>query len=389
MVSQAKQLSGLPYEWFAYMRKAHPVWFDDKTQMWNLFRYEDVCFVLSNPTLFSAQASPGSPVPGLPSFQGMDDPRHRQMRSLVWHTFSPRMIADLAAHIEQVTDQLLDAVIACGQMDVARDLAYPLPLILMAELLGVPPQDQAKLHEWSNALLSNNTPETIISSPQRHRWAIQCFSDYFRQHVQQHRQQPRADVISRLLEAQVDGHPLSEQAIVEMCLLLMVAGNETTAKLIGNALLAFQQHPQLLQELRTKPALIVSAIEEVGRLYPPIVASERFTTQEVTVAGVCIPAHQPVLFRIASANTDEAQFEEPLSFNTHRTPNKHLGFGQGVHFCLGAFLARLEAKIALSRVLERLQDIQSIPARPPKQVQGLFTFGVESLPITFRVVSCS
>ncbi|HZR41909.1 MAG TPA: cytochrome P450 [Ktedonobacteraceae bacterium] len=385
MSTSANTILHIPLEWYHQMRDSNPVYYDARLKRWHVFRYDDALHVLNDPVTFSSEPTPESMQPRLPSILGLDEPRHRQLRSIVSQAFTPRMIAQLAPRIAEITNQLLDTVIPRGEMDPLQDLAYPLPITIIAELLGVPPEEQNTFKEWSTLLLSSPQQTT---RPQHDRAQISSMLlDYLLQKLKEHQRQPRNDLMGHLLTAEVNGAKLSEEELVDFCRLLLIAGYETTANLIGNAFVCFDEHPDIVEELRRDPSLMSGAAEEILRCYPSVSGATRVTIRPTTLGEQAIDQNSTVLIHIASANYDERQFPEPERFDIRREPNRHLAFGYGIHFCLGAPLARLEARIALNLVLERLQNLQRIPDKPVEAIQTIFTFGVEHFPVTFKAIS--
>ncbi|GCE17067.1 cytochrome P450 [Dictyobacter kobayashii] len=378
-----KAFAHIPLAMFRQMRQNDPVHFEPRMRGWAVFRYADAMYVLSHPQLFSSEAIlPGQP--HLPSILGMDEPRHRKLRNIVSQVFTPRMIEQLTPQITAVVQQLLDKVIPRGRMDVIQDFAYPLPIIIIAGLLGVPAEDQAIFRSWSDSLTaangSNDTPETRVSN-------AQSFQAYFLQKLAERRSQPQQDLMSRLLSAEVDGEKLSDEELLEFCRLLLIAGYETTANLLGNAFVCFDQYPEVVEELRQHPEFMPGAVEEILRCFPSVAGDNRVALEDLMLGDKQIQKHQTVSVMAISANYDEEQFPEPERFDIHRDPNRHITFGYGIHFCLGAPLARLEAKIALNIVLQRIQNIQRDPTRPVEPVQSPFIVGVRSFPITFTATA--
>lgn len=260
-------------------------------------------------------------------------------------------------------------------MDVVDDLAYPLPITVIAELLGVPAEDRDLFRRWSNAIVS--TPAVVGLDPETE------MGEYFLRMIKQRREEPKDDLISALLAAQIDDEHLSVTEVLGFCFLLLVAGNETTTNLIGNALLCLDSYPEVWKQLRAEPALASAAVEEVLRYLSPVQSMFRLTTSETTIGDQVIPAHKMVLAWIASANRDEQQFPDAGTFDIRRTPNRHIAFGHGIHFCLGAPLARLETKIALEALLERFSEIQRVQNVPLQRTDSFFLYGLKHIPITF------
>ena len=261
-------------------------------------------------------------------------------------------------------------------MDIIDDLSYPLPVIVIAEMLGIPQEDRERFKVWSDAVVGATHSER--GDPQAE------MSEYFLDMIQQRRREPEDDLISALLDAQIDGQHLNQRELLGFCILLLVAGNETTTNLIGNALLCFDEHPEVMEQLRSEPELVPGAIEEVLRYRSPVQFMYRRAVADITIRDQEIRTGQMVLAWIGSANRDEAQFPDPDRFDIRRTPNRHIAFGHGIHFCLGAPLARLEAKIALTILLERLHEIKRVPDIPLEATGSNVVYGVKHLPITFR-----
>ncbi len=385
MANNVSTLLRIPLEWYRQMRDTAPVSYDSRLGIWQVFRYEDAMHVLTDPATFSSEPVAGSRQPRLPSILGMDEPRHHHLRSIVARAFTPRSVAELASRISEITAGLLDAVLPYGQMDVIRDLAYPLPITVIAELLGVPPEERDTFRTWSTQLVAG--PRNATHPGQEQAEIALTLRRYLAQKLEEHRNAPREDLMSRLLEAEVDGETLSEEELLDFCQLLLIAGYETTANLIGNALVCFEDHPEAVDELRHHPERMRSAVEEILRCYPSVSGATRLTTTATELGGQTIDTHQTVVIHIASANYDERQFPDPDHFLICRDPNRHLAFGSGIHFCLGAPLARLEATIALQLLLERFQQIERLPDAPVKAIQTFFTFGVEQFPVTFKTKS--
>jgi cytochrome P450 len=321
------------------------------------------------------------------SLAGTDPPRHRLLRDLVSRAFTPRAIAQLEPHIAELTEGMLAAVLPMGRMDLIADLAYPLPVTVIAEMLGVPTSDRPTFERWAHALLSGTTEiPTDPNAPifkERMR-LLEEMNDYFRQFVAQRRAAPADDLVSRLVAAEVEGQRLSDPEVLAFCTLLLVAGHITTTNLLGNGVLALLAHRDQLARLQGDPALVPSGVEEMLRYDGPVQAIPRFTLVDAEVGGQRIPAGQRILAWNASANRDETVFPEPDRFDVAREPNHHLAFGAGIHFCLGAPLARLEARVALSILLRRLHDVEPAEPTAPELTDNTFLRGVTRLPLRFR-----
>ena len=380
-------LIDLPLAWYRQMRETQPVSYDGQFGCWNVFRYDDVERVLNDHATFSSMRPMGAGQPGLPSIVGMDPPRHRHLRGLVNQAFTPRVVAALAPRIEAVAHQLIDRVRdrGGGALDVMQDFAYPLPITIIAELLGIPVEEQATFRRWSETLISGPRTDAARgrSYAQERADNLRDLNAYFQSKLAERRAQPREDLISRLVAAEIDGERLTENELLEFCRLLLIAGYETTSYLLGNTLLCLDDHPEVADELRRDPSLLPGAVEEALRCFPSVGGTMRLTTTATHIAGQEIAAGQSVALWLGSANFDTGHFTEPERFDVRRSPNRHLGFGQGIHFCVGAPLARLELRIALGVILERLPRLRRDRGQPVDAVESPFVFGVRHFPATF------
>jgi cytochrome P450 len=367
-----------PFPWYTQMRAAAPV--VDLNGAWHAFGYADVQRVLSDFEAFSSERNGGGDNPLGTSIIGLDPPRHRQLRSIVTQAFTPRTVAQLEPRIRAITDALLDRVAEHGRMDIIDDLAVPLPVTVIAELLGIPLADQDRFKLWSDAVVQG--ARAAATTALGANWYGDMLA-YFQGIIEQRRQAPQDDLISALLVAQVDGEFLTLHELIGFCILLLIAGNETTTNLIGNALWTFDEHPDVLDELHADPSLLPGALEEVLRYRSPVQSMFRVTKQPITLSGQTIPADAWMIAWIGAANRDPAQFPDPDTFTITRAPNRHLAFGYGIHFCLGAPLARLEARVALEALLARFMQIRRDRSVALDPLGGTIVFGVHHLPMTF------
>lgn len=350
---------------------------------WSVFSYELCGAVLRDHETWSSER----PQPAINGQQpprnmlGADPPEHTRLRGLVSQAFTPRMVERLVPRMEAVAGGLLDAVRGRDEVDVVEALAYPLPVIVIAELLGIPPGDREDFKRWSDAIVATLggglEPDTPRDLPVE---VIGELVAYLARIVEQRRAEPREDLLSALVAAEVDGSRLSFPELMAMLILLLVAGNETTTNLIGNAVAALAAHPAELQRLRADPSLLPSAVEEVLRWSSPVQMTARVARRDTTLAGVALPEGTPLLVWIGSANRDEDVFPEPGRFEITRSPNRHLAFGQGIHFCLGAPLARLEARVALEAFLARYRSFEPLPGPHPR-VPTFVMRGYRELPL--------
>ncbi|HWI61001.1 MAG TPA: cytochrome P450 [Symbiobacteriaceae bacterium] len=374
-----------PFPVYAQLRQFQPVTYIEPLGTWAIFRYEDVKAVLSDHTHFSSQIAHlfGDPSKGV-SLVFTDPPRHTKLRAIVTKAFTPAAIARLEPRIAAIADELLDKVADRGQMDITADLSYPLPVIVIAEMLGVPAEDRADFKRWSNAeaelfnaVLSAETPEHLVKADLE-------LEAYLKAAIDERRSKPREDLITDLINAEVDGEKLNEGDLIQFCKLLLVAGNETTTNLIGNAVLTLLEHPGQLELLRQNPTLIPAAIEEVLRYRSPVQAMFRLVKADVQIGGQEIKAGDKVTAFMGSANRDETRFTEPDKFIITRDPNPHVAFGHGIHFCLGAPLARLETKVALTALLKRFAHLERADNEPLQLVPSFIMWGLAALPVTIR-----
>jgi cytochrome P450 len=381
--------------WLQSARAKGEVHFDDKQQCWHVLGHAEASRVLSDPAAFSSDLSALQPVQedfalfSRGNFVGMDPPQHRKLRTLVSQAFTPRVVAELEPRIAALTLELLNEV--DDEFDLIDALAYPLPVIVIAELLGVPVADRGLFRTWADALLGQeidpdqsllDVSEQAVNTvaPTLHE-----MNAYLLDHIAGRRAHPGGDLTSRLTQAEVDGERLADEEIIGFVGLLLIAGHVTTTATLGNSLISFRDNPGVLAELRADPTALPAGIEEVLRTRTPFPRLARITTSSTTIGDVGIPAGQVVLLWLAAANRDERVFPDPDRFDLHRKPNPHLSFGHGIHFCLGAPLARLEARVVLRLLLERYQDID-IAADDQAEYRNPWTMvAVTKLPLQVRL----
>jgi cytochrome P450 PksS len=310
-----------------------------------------------------------------------DPPHHTRLRGLV-KAFSPRLIEQMRERVETLTNHLLDGVQGKGRVDLIRDYALPLPATMIAELLGVPTEDRHAFHRGTNAIISAAASSWHMMKAMPSAWWL---IRYVRKIIRLRRADPQADLVSALSQAEEAGDALNEDELMAMVFLLLAAGHETTVNLVGNGVLALLENPDQMDKLRSDPALIKPAVEELLRYTSPVeMATERYACEDVTIAGETLPRGEMVYAVIASANRDFHQFADADTLNITREPNKHLAFGLGPHFCLGAPLARLEGQIAINALLRRFPDLRlAAPPAVPRWRRGLLLRGLESLPVVF------
>jgi cytochrome P450 len=315
------------------------------------------------------------------SFLVLNPPDHTRLRKLVSRAFTPRMIERLAPRIEEITAGLLDEALAAGTTDLLAALAAPLPVVVISELLGVPPADHARFEGWSHAMARGLDPDFLLPDDVREQQALARveFGDYFRDLAARRRAEPGEDLLSALVAVTDAGDALTEDELVATCTLLLIAGHETTTNLVGNGVLALLRHPEQHAALVADPGLVDGAIEEMLRYDSPVQLTARVALQDATVAGVPAPAGTFVLAVLGAANRDPAAHDDPETFDITRPPTRHLAFGQGIHFCLGSPLARLEGRTALRALVERAPRMRL--AGEPVWKQNVTLRGLAELPV--------
>lgn len=374
-----------PFPHYKRMRESAPVLHDELSGSWHSFRYDDVQRVLSEHATFSSRMGGGDPSEAGQLFAASlvttDPPRHRQLRSLVTQAFTPKAVEGLAPRISTLTEELLDGIAAIGTADLVKELAYPLPVIVIAELMGIPAEDRDRFKKWSDVIVSQTRAGGEGADHRTTNWDM---TEYFLAMIEQRRRRPGSDLISNLLAAEIEGEKLSVAELLGFCSLLLVAGNETTTNLIGNAVLCFTEVPGTIERLQAEPSLLPQAVEEVLRFRSPVQSMYRVTATETTLGGLQIPAGAPLVAWIGSANRDERHFQRPDQFDIDRGPVRHLAFGHGIHFCLGAPLARLEARIALAAILSRLPGLVVDAQTRLERVESTIIYGLKELPVSWQ-----
>lgn len=387
-----------PYPIYHHLRAEDPVRWDEGTNSWVITGYTEVLSALRDNRLSAARffidttwfpeevRDTLKPVTLALTRQilFLDPPDHTRLRGLVAKAFTPRVLESLRPRIQGIVDQLLDAVQKQGQMDLMRDFAYPLPAIVIAELLGVPPEDREQFIAWTGSfgtLLgeSNLTMEGAIQA----LLGVAEFIEYFRKTIAQRRTAPKDDFLQDLIATEEQGDRLTEEELLANCVLLLAAGHGTTTHLLGNGMLALLTHPDQLQALRDHPAMISLAVMELLRYESPVQLTSRLAKENIQIGGKQISAGQEILLCLGAANRDPAQFDEPDRLNLSRQENRHLAFGQGIHYCLGAPLARLEAEIAFNTLVKRLHAPR-LQTGELEWTKSLVFRGLFSLPIAFE-----
>jgi cytochrome P450 len=380
-----------PYPTYHRLRTEDPV-HHSPLGFWVLTRYDDVVAALRDPRLAKeaiasfVAARFGAPVPAMGlSMLDRDPPDHTRLRGLVSKAFTPRVVEGLRPRIQQIVDGLLDGAAGRRSMDLIEEFAYPIPVIVICEMLGVPVEDHERFKGWSLDVARGLDlvwlgPDSEVG--RRSIAARQALGEYFRGLIAQRRAAPRNDLLSGLIAAEEAGDKLNEIELLATCILLLIAGHETTVNLIGNGTLALLRHRDQLERLRREPGLIATAVEELLRFDGPVQRTARIPSEDVTFGGRTIAKGEMVMPFIGAADRDPAQFPSPDRLDIGRTDNRHIAFGWGIHFCLGAPLARIEGQIAINTLVRRLPKLELATGQPEYR-QSLTLRGLKALPVTF------
>jgi len=387
-----------PYPFYAQLRAQDPVHWDEELGFWVLTRYADIASVYQDPRFSRAQGL-RSGYERLPESEQTiaepvyrcfsktmfysDPPYHTRLRGLVSSAFTPATVEQMRPYVEQTVDSLLDAVQANGQMDAIAEFAYPLPILVIAHMLGLPAEERGQFKKWSDDLFAilgsvPHSPELMEGAAR----SLHALTDYITKLSEARRRQPRQDLLTALVEATQDGEQLTREELVANMVILLSAGHETTINLIGNGLLALLQNRDQLQKLRGRPDLIGSAVEEMMRYDNPVQIAYRSAAQDVELGGKLIRKGQLVNSVLAAGNRDPERFSEPDRFDIMRDEGRNLGFGLGIHYCLGAPLVRLEAQTAFTAILHRFPELTLAAGELEWQEHPIFR-GVKSLPVEF------
>jgi len=377
-----------PYALYARARREHPVYAHEGLPVFSVFRYADVQAVLKDPGTWSSAFPPPPPMTAsdmLPSMLVSDPPAHTRLRALVNQAFTPRRVRELEPRMVAIAHQLLDAALERRRVDLVEALTYPLPVMVIAEMIGVPIEDREQFKIWSDEAVASlgvvffQAPsEELVATLRRTVAEMRAYSVRL---AEERRAHPRDDLLSGLVAAELEGSRLSGDELVAMLILLLVAGNETTTTLIGNAVLELLAHPEALARLRAEPGLLPGAVDEVLRYSSPIQMDPRRSTRPVELLGQRIAAEQFVLCWLGAANRDETVFAAPDAFDITRANNRHLAFGFGPHYCLGAPLASLEAEVALRVLLVRTRSFHRTGDEPLPLHPSLVFRSVTRLPV--------
>ena len=349
-------LGGNPYPVFEQLRKNMPVTRMGDGGFWAVSRHEDVVRILRDPDTFSSIVSAKAIAGDVqPSMLFNDPPMHTRLRSLIAKAFTPRVVEQQRPAISEYCERLVGAMCAKDEADLVLELAYPLPVMVIANMLGVADGDLATFKRWSDEIIENLGPVMISGDDSAMAATNAEFNEYFEARLEKLRGEPEDNLLTELVNVETDEGRLTQDELLMFCRLLLVAGNETTTGLIVNSVRAFAEFPEVYERVRREPKLIHSATEESLRYYAPFPATIRRAAHDVEVAGTTIPAGDRILVLLGSANRDETVFERPNEFIPDRSPNRHVAFGMGIHYCVGAPLARLEGEIAIRALAGRVR----------------------------------
>jgi cytochrome P450 family 142 subfamily A polypeptide 1 len=376
--------AGLPHDTYTWMRKNAPAYYDERNDTWAVTRYHDIVRIERDPATFSSKRAPRPHGQALPMMISMDDPQHFRRRNLVARGFTPKRVRDHEANLRVMCDAIIDKVCERGECDFVWDIAAPLPLLVIGEMLGFDPSDYDDLLRWSDDMIRGTSmtadedarAKTMQAGIEWREFQLGVIAD-------RRTRGPQDDLVSILCHSGIDGERLDDEAIVSETLLILIGGDETTRHVISRGMLALLERPDQQEILIGDPSKVELGVEELLRFVSPILNMARTVTKEVEVAGQTMHEGDQVIMIYPSANRDEEVFEDGQRLDVERQPNPHIAFGFGPHFCLGASLARLELKVMFSRLLERLPDIRLVDGAELPFRNSNFITGPEAMPVTF------
>ena len=374
---------GDPFPAFAWMREHAPAYFDESAGIWGITRYADIKEVSKDPETFSNAGGIRPDSGALPMMIDTDAPEHFRRRRLVSEGFTPRRIRETEDGIREICDAIIDRVCETGTADFVHDIAAPLPMIVIGNMLGVAPEDRDDLLRWSDDMLKS------LGSPDPNAMDLAAlaameYASYITAVAAQRRRDRRTDdLIGTLVHAEIEGDRLDEDSIIYESLLILIGGDETTRHVISGGMYELLRHPDQLQQLSEDRSLLGGAVEEMLRWVSPIKNMAREMTRDVEFQGETLHKGEKLLLLYPSGNRDEQVFENPEEFDISRTPNDHMAFGFGSHFCLGNRLARMELTVMFDRLLDRLPDLALVDAEEPPKRAANFVSGYETMPVRF------
>jgi cytochrome P450 family 142 subfamily A polypeptide 1 len=382
-VLDGRWFASQPYDDWAWMREHAPVYWDPANEVWALTRYDDILAVEKDATTFSSHRAPRPHGNHLPMMISMDGKEHTRRRKLVSSGFTPRRVRDHEQTVRRICTGIIDRVAPKGACDFVWDIAAPLPLLLIADLLGFPPESYDDLLRWSDDLIRATTAEPAPEVAEAGMNAMLAFRDFQLGVIADRRSKPpQDDLVSVLCYAAIDGECLDDESIIMESLLILIGGDETSRHVMTDGMLALLQHPEQYAILRDDPAAIELGVEELLRWVSPIKNMSRTVTREVDVHGTTLREGDQLILMYPSANRDPSVFDDPDRFDVRRDPNPHLAFGFGPHFCMGASLARLELRIMFTELMRRLPDLH-LAGDPLPRRESNFISGPEAMPVAF------
>jgi cytochrome P450 family 142 subfamily A polypeptide 1 len=378
---------GDPFPAYAWMRRNAPAYFDERSGVWGITRHADIKEISKDPDTFSNAGGIRPDNDALPMMIDFDAPEHVRRRRLVSEGFTPKRIREAEAGIREICDSIIDKVCEAGSADFVRDIAAPLPMIVIGDMLGVAAEDRDDLLRWSDDMLKS------LGSPDPDAMGLAAmaaieYATYITDVIEQRRRDRQSsDLVGTLVHAEIDGDRLDQESLIYESLLILIGGDETTRHVISGGMYQLLTHPDQLEALRADQSLMTTAVEEMLRWVSPIKNMARTVTRDVELHGETLRKGQKLLLLYPAANRDEQVFESPESFDITRSPNDHVAFGFGSHFCLGNRLARLELAVMFDRLLDRLPDLALAGEGEPARREANFVSGYESMPVTFTPVA--
>ena len=372
--------AGHPYEEWAWMRANAPVYWDASSEVWAITRYHDILAIENDPQTFSSRRSPRPHGDPLPMMISMDDPLHTRRRKLVNKGFTPRRVRDHEATVQRICAEIIDRALEKGEFDFVWDVAAPLPLLLIADMLGFPPESYDDLLEWSDDMIRGTTAHDEAAMEKAHRAGF-AFREFQLGVIADRRAKPpQDDLVSILCHSEIDGERLDDESIIQESLLILIGGDETSRHVITGGMLALLEHPEQQRVLVDDPSRLEVGVEELLRWVTPIKNMSRTVATDIELHGEQLHEGDQLILLYPSANRDEAVFEDPDVFDVTRDPNPHLAFGFGPHFCLGASLARLELRVMFRELLTRMPTLELAGGDLPYRASN-FIVGLESMPV--------
>ncbi len=380
-----------PYPFYRRLREADPVHWNPPG-IWVLTRHADAVAMLRHPRMssdfrnsdlyeaFRQMQGIDPSTERMPSMLFRDPPDHTRLRGLVTKAFTSKRIEDMRPTMQAIVDELIDAALERGQVDLVADLAYPLPVRVICGMLGVPEEDHGRFHVWSKDLVATLDPMVGPEAMSRAMESGLAFDAYFTDLIAKRRRDPRGDLLTALISAEEEGGRLSEEELLTQLVLLLVAGHETTVNLISNGTFALLRHPDQLQRLRDDQALLRPGVEELLRFYPPVQLTGRIALQDMEFGGMAVRRGQQVVALVGAANRDPEQFDDPDRLDLARDPNRHIAFGGGIHHCLGSSLARAEGQVAIGTLVRRARSIE-LTTDEPEWKETITLRGLANLPL--------